>query len=82
MICMDVIGNEQATATPTVSEHNAVQHAIQIVIRASAEYVRELSDEVGAIPFTQVEKFILVCERNIDLAELVHFLFDGGFLIL
>ena len=82
MLCMDELGNTQAPAQPTVSEHNAVQHAIQILIRASAEYVRELSDEVGAIPYTQVEKFMATCDRNIDLAELVHFLHDGGFLIL
>ena len=46
------------------------------------EYVRELSDEVGAIPFAMKSKFIAACERNIDMAELVHFLDDGGFLVL
>ena len=55
---------------------------MQILIRAAAEYVRELSDEVGAIPFAMKSKFIAACERNIDMAELVHFLDDGGFLVL
>jgi hypothetical protein len=82
MICMDAIGNEQVQLDPKVEEHNAVQHAMQILIRAAAEYVRELSDEVGAIPFAMKSKFIAACERNIDMAELVHFLDDGGFLVL
>ena len=45
-------------------------------------HLRELSDEVGAIPFAMKSKFIAACERNIDMAELVHFLDDGGFLVL
>ena len=82
MACMEVIGNSQVQVDPTVEEHNAVQHAIQIVIRACAEYVRELCDEVGATPFTAKERCIKALERNIDAAELVHFLDDGGFLVL
>ena len=80
--CADAVGNAQVQRDPTVEEHNAVQHFFGIVVRACSEYLVELSDDVGGMPFERVDAFIEAAERNIDLAHLVHFLYDGGFLVL
>ena len=55
---------------------------MQILIRACSEYLVELSDGVGGTDFALADEFLRQCERNIDLAYLAHFLYDGGFLVL
>ena len=82
MHCMSVLNNNQVPEDPKVQDHNAMQHALQIIIRACAEYVLDMCDAPGGPPVDDIDNILRHSARNIDFDYLVHFLFDGGFLML
>jgi hypothetical protein len=50
--------------------------------RACSEYLLMLSRTAGAVDIDQVPEFISACERNVDLAWVVHFIYDFAYLVL
>ena len=53
-----------------------------VITRACAEYVFEISRGQGGADFEDTAVFIRAAEANVDLAWVVHYLYDGGFLEL
>ena len=67
---------------PTVKLFNTQIYALWWMTRACSEYLNMLARSPGAIDIDQVPEFIRTCERNIDLAWVVHFLYDFAYLVL
>lgn len=67
---------------PNVKNFNRQIYALWWMTRACGEYLLHLSRTAGAIDIDLVDEFIAACEKNIDLAYVVHFLHDFAFLVL
>ena len=80
-VCADHLNNKQAVADPTVSDFNRTLYFRLLLTRACSEYVNEISAANG--PTTDLAaEFVRACEANIDLAWIVHFLYDDSFMVL
>ena len=66
----------------TAKLFNTQVYVLWWMTRACSEYLLMLARSDGAIDFDQVPEFIRACERNIDLAWVVHFLYDFAYLVL
>jgi len=76
------VGNPAIVADPAeVKYYNSHVHFFSMLTRASSEYLGEISRGPGGLDFEDVPSFIAACEENIDLAWVVHFLYDAGFLV-
>ena len=73
--------NQQVRDDPTVSDLNRSLHFLNRVARAGAEYLVYIS-RTGGPAIDDVEYWLNSCTRNIDLAWLVHFLYDYAFMVL
>lgn len=67
---------------PLVSNFNTSLFALWWMTRACSEYLLHLASTPGACDIDVVPEFIAACERNIDLAWVVHFLYDFAYLVL
>ena len=67
---------------PTVKVFNLQMYALRWMTRACSEYLLMLARTAGAVDIDQVPAFIQQCERNVDLAWVVHFLHDFAYLVL
>ena len=67
---------------PTVKLFNTQLFVLYWMTRACSEYLMMLARSAGAVDIDQVPEFISACERNIDLAWVVHFLYDFAYLVL
>lgn len=79
------VGGQQDKATkddPSVKDFNTHIYLLWKLTRAAGEYLLVLSNTPGAIDFDQTSEFIEAAEENIDLAWLVHFLYDFAYLVL
>lgn len=79
------LGMELSSAVmddPNVKNFNKQIYALWWMTRACAEYLLHLSQTIGAIDIDLVDEFIAACECNVDLAYVVHFLYDFAFLVL
>lgn len=79
------LGKEQGKAVVdeiTVKLFNTQIFALWWMMRACSEYILMLARSAGAVDIDQVPEFISACERNIDLAWIVHFLYDFAYLVL
>ena len=66
---------------PTVKVFNTQTFGLRWMTRACSEYLLALSRNPGAVDIDAVPEFIAASERNIDLAWVVHFLYDFAYLI-
>ena len=71
-----VLNNKQLTFDPLVSEYNKVRYGLYVIMRACGEYLVEICATPGAMPYEVTGAFIEAAERNIDLAWVVHLLYD------
>lgn len=81
----ETLGLDQGKAVvddPTVKHFNTAIYALWWMTRACSEYLLMLARTAGAVDIDQVPEFILACEKNIDLAWVVHFLYDFAYLVL
>lgn len=79
------LGNDNHAAVmddPNVEHFNNQIYALWWMTRGCSEYLLHLSRTQGAVEIDMVPEFVNACERNIDLAYVVHFLFDFAFLVL
>lgn len=67
---------------PNVSVFNSHLYALWWMTRACSEYLLLLSRTAGAYDIDCVPEFISACEHNVDLAWVVHFLYDYAYLVL
>lgn len=67
---------------PTVEHMNKATYALWWMTRACSEYLLLISSTAGAVDIDLVPEFLCACERNVDLAWVVHFLYDGAYLVL
>ena len=67
---------------PTVKVFNTQIFALWWMTRACAEYLLLIAGTPGGMDLDDVPQFISACERNVDLAWVVHFLYDFAFLVL
>ena len=67
---------------PTVKVFNTQIFALFWMMRACSEYLLHISATPGGVDINLVPEFISACERNIDLAWVVHFLYDFAYLVL
>ena len=73
--------NKQVRDDPTVSDLNNSMHFINRVTKAACEYLVHLSGH-GGPAIDDVDYWLNAANSNIDLAWLVHFLYDYAFLVL
>ena len=66
---------------PTVSDFNRTFYFRLIMTRAVSEYINEIA-AAGGPDTDMVPQFVRAAEANVDLAWLVHWLYDGAFLVL
>jgi hypothetical protein len=81
----NTLGKERGKAVVdevTVKLFNTQLYALWWMMRACSEYILMLARSNGAVDIDQVQEFISACERNIDLAWVVHFLYDFAYLVL
>ena len=79
--CGHHLGNKQCIKDPNVTDFNKTWFFRLMLTRAVAEYVNEISAAGG--PSTDLAaEFVKASEANVDLAWLVHWLYDGAFLCL
>ena len=71
-----VLNNKQLTFDPLVSEYNKVRYGLYVIMRACGEYLHELAETEGAVPYAMAAEFIEAGDRNIDLAWVMHLLYD------
>ena len=84
-VCADFVLQDQRGAVLdeiTVKSFNTHIFALYWMTRACSEYLLSLSRTAGAVDITMVPEFIRACEQNIDLAWIVHFLYDFAYLVL
>ena len=82
MWCAKKLRNNQILPDPNVEKFNVHRHFyLNVVTRACSEYVLIISKTPGADSLEQPENFIAKCDRNIDFAWIVHFLYDAGFFV-
>lgn len=81
-VCADELGNRQVVDDPSVQHYNNSLHFLWRMTRAISEYLVHLSRSDGAVDLDLTKEFVEACEFNIDLAYLVHFLYDFAFLVL
>ena len=67
---------------PNVKCFNTQIFALWWMTRACSEYLLMISRTAGAVDIDQVDAFIRNSERNVDLAWVVHFLYDFAYLVL
>ena len=80
-VCAQHLDNKQAVKDPTVSDFNRTFYFRLIMTRAVSEYINEIAAAGG--PDTDLApQFVRAAEANLDLAWLVHWLYDGAFLVL
>jgi len=79
--CANHLGNKQAVKDPNVTDFNKTWFFRLVLTRAVAEYVNEMAAAGGPSTDLAVE-FVRASEKNVDLAWLVHWLYDGAFLCL
>ena len=65
-----------------VKAFNSSYFALCWMTRACSEYLLSLARTAGAVDIDMVPEFIRACEQNIDLAWVVHFLYDFAYLVL
>ena len=83
MRCAAECGNPAIVEDPAEVKHfNSHLYFHWKIVRAASEYVHELSQTVGGLDFEDVPALLKAAERNIDLAWVVHYLYDGGYLLL
>jgi hypothetical protein len=79
--CGNHLGNKQAVKDPKVTDFNKTWFVRLMLTRAAAEYINEIAAAGGPSTDLAVE-FVRSSEANVDLAWLVHWLYDGAFLCL
>ena len=80
-VCAAHLNNKQAVKDPSVSDFNKTYYFRCIMTRAVCEYINEIAGNGG--PTTDMpSEFVKAAEANVDLAWLVHWLYDGAFLVL
>ena len=79
-VCATHLNNKQLVDDPLVSEYNPARFGIEIVMRAASEYLFDLCKTAGAESIDATDAFLAACERNVDMAWLVHFLYDFAYL--
>lgn len=68
---------------PTIGKHfHGTEKHLFTLIRACSEYLNEIASTTGAEDIDFVPEFMSKCDRNVDLAWLVHFLYDYAFMYL
>ena len=73
--------NGQVVEEPTIGNHfHGIEKHLFTVMRAAAEYLNEIAETPGAESIDFFDEYMEKAERNIDLAWLVHFLYDYAFL--
>ena len=83
MRCAEECKNPAIVADPAEVLHfNSHIYFDWVLIRACSEYVYEISRGPGGLDFEDTSAFIRAAEANVDLAWVVHYLYDGGFLEL
>ena len=81
--CAEECKNPAIVPDPAEVKHfNAHIYFDWVIIRACAEYVFEISRGPGGCDFEDTAAFLRASEANVDLAWVVHYLYDGGFLEL
>ena len=81
--CADECQNLAIVDDPAEVKHfNSHIYFDWVIIRACSEYVYEISRGPGGLDFEDTDAFIQAAEANVDLAWVVHYLYDGGFLEL
>lgn len=73
------LGPRAIVDDPNVKNFNSHIYALYWMTRACAEYVLHIH---GNVEEAHVDEFLTQCDRNIDLAWIVHFLYDFAFLVL
>ena len=66
----------------TVKAFNTHIFALYWMTHACFEYLLSLSRTAGAVDITLVPEFVRACEQNIDLAWIIHFVYDFAYLVL
>ena len=64
----------------TVKESKHFEFALNITMRASAEFLDEVARNGSQVGYDQMRIFLQLAERNIDAAYIVHFLYDYAFM--
>ena len=81
--CAKECGNPAIEDDPAeVKHHNSHLYFQWVMVRAAAEYLHEISRGDGGLDFEDVPSFMRAAEQNVDLGWLVHYLCDGGFMLL
>lgn len=73
--------NKQVRDDPTVSDLNNSLHFLNRAARAATEYLVYLSGQ-GGPAIDDIDYWLNSANSNVDLAWLVHFLYDYAFLVL
>ena len=74
--------NKQVVDDPPVRDFNNSMHFLYRMMRACSEYLLFICATPGGIDINAPDDFVNACERNIDLAWVVHFLYDFAFLLM
>ena len=83
MRCAEECRNPAIVEDPAEVKHfNSHIFFDWVIIRACAEYIYEISRGPGGCDFEDTASFLRASEANVDLAWVVHYLYDGGFLEL
>lgn len=84
-IFADVTLGDSAKAVPDdplVSDFNKSIYGLWWMTRACSEYLLDLLDTTDSMEMDRVDEIIQLAEQNIDLAWIVHFLYDYAYLVL
>ena len=81
-VCAIKLGNKQAIEDPPVKSFNSCIHFLWRITRAASEYLLELVNDPFSVPLDDTAEFIKATELNVDLAWLVHFLYDFAYMVL
>ena len=75
--------DEQISMEPSVSKFNVHRFFfLHVATRACTEYLVEIGSTAGADDLDDPVPILAKANRNVDLAWLVHFLYDAGFFML
>lgn len=78
-----LLKNGQVVEKPTIANHfHGLEKHLFTLMRACSEYLNEIAATPDGESIDFPEEFMEKAERNIDLAWLVHFLYDYAFLYL
>lgn len=81
--CTNHLGISQAVKdNPSVKDTNNLFFQIVLMTVACCEYLLLLMESTGAPNLLSVPDLIEACERNVDLAFLIHFVYDLGALVI